>query len=292
MPSFLKGKVIGVKIKKIFNNNVALTEDPNQIEMVVMGRGLAFQKKVGDQIESKKIEKTFIAPSEVFANKLSELLDEIPYEIMVLSKDIIEMAGKDLNTELNDSLYLSLSDHIHFAVKRTKEGLPIRNALSWEVQKFYKDEYRVARRAMDLIEEKTGVRLPEDEAASIALHLLNARQDDARIEETIEMTGIVNEITNIVKYHYGINFDETSMNYSRFITHLRYFAYRMLRDELNNDDNNTLYDQVKMQYPEAYTCAKKVQAFLTKQYQMEMTKDELAYFMIHIHRVSAREKNE
>src|SRR5699024_11591388 len=86
----------------------------------------------------------------------------------VCSSDL-EMAGKDLNTELNDSLYLSLSDHIHFAVKRTKEGLPIRNALSWEVQKFYKDEYRVARRAMDLIEEKTGVRLPEDEAASIAL---------------------------------------------------------------------------------------------------------------------------
>jgi len=281
-----------MKIKKIFNNNVALTEDPNQTEMVVMGSGLAFQKKIGDQIERERIEKTFIAPSEVFANNLSELLDEIPYEIMVLSKDIIEMAGKHLNTELNDSLYLSLSDHIHFAIKRKQEGLPIRNALLWEVQKFYKDEYQVARKTLDLIEEKTGVRLPEDEAASIALHLLNARQDDARMEETIEMTSIVNEITHIVKYHYGINFDETSMNYSRFITHLRYFAYRMLRGELNNDDNDTLYQQVKMQYPKAYTCTKKVQEFLAKQYRMEMTKDELAYFMIHIHRVSAREKSE
>src|SRR5699024_3606990 len=200
----------------------------------------------------------------------------IPYEIMVLSKDIIEMAGRDLHTELNDSLYLPLSDHIHFAVTRTKDGFPIRNALLWEVQKFYKDEYQVAERALDLIEETIGVRLQENEIASIALHLLNARQDNARLEETIAMTSIVNEVINIVKYHYGIHFDEESMNYSRFITHLRYFAYRMLRGELNNEDNNTLYDQVKMQYPEAYTCAKKVQAFLTKQYQMEMTKDELA----------------
>src|SRR5699024_10412980 len=244
MPSFLQENVISVKIKKIFNNNVALTEDTNQIEMVVMGRGLAFQKKTGDQIESEKIEKTFIAPSEVFANNLSELLDEIPYEIMVLSKDIIEMAGRDLHTELNDSLYLPLSDHIHFAVTRTKDGFPIRNALLWEVQKFYKDEDQVAERALDLIEETIGVRLQEDEIASIALHLLNARQDNAQLKENIAMTSIINEVINIVKYHYGIHFDEESMNYSRFITHLRYFAYRMLRGELNNDDNNTLYDQV------------------------------------------------
>ncbi|WP_257350189.1 BglG family transcription antiterminator LicT [Pseudalkalibacillus decolorationis] len=278
-----------MKIKKIFNNNVALTED--QTEMVVMGKGLAFQKKIGDRIDTEKIEKTFITPSESFSYKLSELLDEIPYEIMALSKDIIEMANKELQTELNDSLYLSLSDHIHFAVSRFKNGLPIKNALMWEVQKFCKAEYHVARKALDMIKEGTGVSLPEDEAASIAMHLFNARQDGSGMEETLAMTKIVSDVTNIVKYHYGIDFEEESMNYSRFITHLRYFAYRMLRGELNDEHNDTLYKQVKMQYPQAYECTKKVQAYLKKQYQMEMTKDELAYFMIHIHRVSSREKS-
>ncbi len=276
-------------IKKVFNNNVALIEDPDHLEMVVMGRGLAFQKKTGDQIDSEKIEKTFITPSDEFGKHLSELLDEIPYEMMQLSRDIIESASRDLNTELNDSLYLSLSDHIHFAITRMREGLPLGNALLWEVRKFYKEEHQAAQKALRLIEKQTGVELPEAETASIALHFLNARQDDARIEETVAMTRIVNEVINIVKYHYGIAFDETSMNYNRFITHLRYFAYRMLRSELNNDESDALYEQVKAQYPEAYTCAKKVQTFLKKQYQMEMTKDELAYFMIHIHRVSSRE---
>lgn len=280
-----------MEIKKIFNNNVALTEDSNQTEMVVMGRGLVFQKKIGDQIDPEKIEKTFITPSKSFAEKLSDLLDEIPYEIMALSKDIIEMANRELQTELNDSLYLSLSDHIHFAVTRTKNGLSIKNALMWEVQKFYKAEYRAALKALEMIQAKTGVSMPEDEAASIALHLFNARQDSSGMEETMAMTNIVHDVTNIVKYHYGFDFDEESMNYSRFITHLRYFAYRMLRGELNDDANDALYQQVKLQYPQAYECTKKVQAYLKKQYQMEMTKDELAYFMIHIHRVSSREKN-
>lgn len=280
-----------MQIKKIFNNNVALTEDLHQIEMVVMGKGLAFQKKIGDEIDPEKIEKTFTTPSDSFADKLSDLLDEIPYEIMAVSKDIIDMANKDLQTNLNDVLYLSLSDHIHFAITRTKNGLPIKNALMWEVQKFYKDEYQVARKALAIIKEKTDVSLPEDEAASIALHLFNARQDHSRMEETMAMTNIVNDVTNIIKYHYGIDFDEDSMNYSRLITHLRYFAYRILRGELNNDNNDALYEQVKAQYPQAYECTKKIHAYLKKQYQMEMTKDELAYFMIHIHRVSSREKN-
>jgi beta-glucoside operon transcriptional antiterminator len=280
-----------MKIKKVFNNNVVLTEDSHQVEMVVMGRGLAFQKRIGDLIDTENVEKMFITPSEGFANKLSELLEEIPYEIMTLSKDIIEMANRELHTDLNESLYLSLSDHIHFAVTRIKNGLPIKNALMWEVQKFYKSEYQVARKALEMIKERTGESLPEDETASLALHFFNARQDGSGIEETMAMTNIVNDVTNIVKYHYGIDFDEESMNYSRFITHLRYFAYRMLRGELNDDPNDALYEQVKMQYPVAYECTKKVQTYLNKQYQMVMTKDELAYFMIHIQRVSSREKS-
>ncbi|AOH53581.1 transcription antiterminator BglG [Peribacillus muralis] len=276
--------------KKIFNNNVALTEDSNQTEMVVMGRGLSFQKKVGDQVELEKIEKTFITPSKGFADKLSDLLDEIPYEMMELSKEIIEMVNEDLHTELNDSLYLTLSDHLHFAVTRTKNGIPIRNALMWEVQKFYKAEYQASLKALNMIKTKTGVSMPEDEAASIALHLFNARQDGSGMEETMAMTNIVNDVTSIVKYHYGFDFNEDSMNYSRFITHLRYFAYRMLRGELNDDNNDGLFQQVQLQYPQAYECTKKVQAYLKKQYKMEMTTDESAYFIIHIQRVSNREK--
>lgn len=278
-----------MKIKRVYNNNVALTEGHKQTELVVMGRGLAFQKKIGDFIDTEKIEKTFIISSENFASKLSELLNEIPYEIMILSQDIIDLSNKELNTTLNESLYLSLADHIHFAITRLKEGIVVKNALMWEVKKFYKAECHVAQKALDLIHRRLDVRLPEEEVASIALHLFNARQDNTGMEETTIMTNIVTDITNIVKYHYGIEFDEESMNYNRLITHLRYFAYRMLRGELNNDDFDVLFEQVRSQYPGAYECVKKVQAYLRKQYEIEMSNDEMTYFMIHIQRVTSRE---
>lgn len=280
-----------MKIKKIFNNNVALTEGPNQTELVVMGRGLVFQKKIGEEIESEAIEKTFIISSENFTSKLSELLDDIPYEIMILAQDIIDIAKAELNTNFNDSLYLSLSDHIHFSIMRSKEGLFIQNALMWEVQKFYRDEYKVGKKALDLIEERVGIRLPDDEVASIALHLLNARQDGTGMDETLAMTKVVKDVTNLVKYHFGIDLDEDSMNYSRFITHLRYFSYRMIRGEFVKDELDVLYDQVCKQYPDACACAKKVEEYLNEQYKVRVTKNELTYFIIHIHRVTSREQN-
>lgn len=51
--------------KKIFNNNVVLTQNDNHVEIVVMGRGLAFQKKVGEEIEGSKVEKTFVIHSKI-----------------------------------------------------------------------------------------------------------------------------------------------------------------------------------------------------------------------------------
>ncbi|MBA9026429.1 MULTISPECIES: BglG family transcription antiterminator LicT [Bacillaceae] len=279
-----------MRVKKIFNNNVILTEDDKQQEIVVMGRGLAFQKKIGDEIDETKIEKTFTIHSKGVSDKLSQLLEEIPLEHFELSNDIIELAKKELGCQLNESIYLSLTDHLHFVLTRIQEGLIIKNALLWEVKKFYKDEYEVAKQAIGMIEERTGIRIPEDESASIALHLFNARQDSVGMEQTMVMTKIVNDIITIVKYHFGITFDEDSMNYSRFITHLRYFGYRIQRGELSQEGDDSLFDQVIKQYPEAYQCTLKVQTYLQLNYHVKMTKDEMVYFMIHIHRVSNREK--
>lgn len=280
-----------MKIKKVYNNNVALAEDYTNFEMVVMGKGLGFQKKAGDDIDKDKIEKTFVTTSETFVNNLSELLEEMPYEIMELSKQIIDMAEKELATELNDTLFLTLTDHLQFAIDRVNRGFPIGNALMWEVKKFYQAEYRTSIKALELVENKTSVTLPEEEAASIALHLFNARQDSAAMNETLAMTTIVNDVVTIIKYHFGMSFNEESMNYSRFITHIKYFAYRTLRGEYNDDNLDALYDQISKRYPDAYACAMKVQEYLIKQHHMTMTYDELAYFMIHIHRVTSREKN-
>ncbi len=45
------------------------------------------------------------------------------------------------------------------------------------------------------------------------------------------MTQVVQDILNIITYHYGIILDDQSVSYSRAITHLQCFAQRMLHQE-------------------------------------------------------------
>lgn len=277
-----------MKIKKIFNNNVVLVSD-DKSEMIVMGKGIGFNQGESDQIDSKKIDKKFILETKGVADKLATLINEIPDDQLLISSKIIELANQLLKTELNVNIYITLTDHISYAIERVKQGLLLKNPLAWEVKKFYKEEYKIALKALDIINEACGIRLPEDEAGSIALHLVNAQQSEHDMEQTMAMTQIVTDLLQIVKLHYGIEINEDSMNYNRFMTHLRYFAYRVLRDEFVPEDEDSLYDQVRRKYPESYKCSKKMVAYLEKNFNKKPTKEELVYFMIHIHRVTSRE---
>lgn len=277
-----------MKIRKIFNNNVILLTDDDGHEMIVMGKGIGYNKHNSDVIDFSQVEKKFVV-EKATSDKLMGLIGEIPTEHLELSNEIIEYAEQQLALKFSDNIYITLTDHISFALRRFPEGIIVKNALLWEIKKFYAAEYEVASKALHIIEQKTGVKLPEDEAGSIALHFVNAQQRGQDMKQTYQMTKIVNDLANIVKYHFGIKLDENSINYSRFLTHLRYFAYRILHDELIPEDRDSLYDHVKDKYPESYACARKIRNYLEINYEKKTTNEEMVYFMIHIHRVTNRE---
>ncbi|MNJ53704.1 Transcription antiterminator LicT [compost metagenome] len=221
-------------------------------------------------------------------DKLVGLVGEIPPEHLELAYEIIQFAERELAVKFSDNIYITLTDHINFALVRFHEGIQIKNVLLWEIKKFYKEEFQVAVASLELIKQKLGISLPEDEAGSIALHFVNAQQSGQDMKQTIVMTRIVNDLASIVKYHYGIKIDEDSLNYSRFMTHLRYFAYRMLNGELGSHEPNPLYTQAKENYPEAYECTKKLAGYLEKNYYKTPTDEEKFYLVIHIHRLTSR----
>ena len=66
-------------ILKVLNNNAATTIDPDtNNEMVIMGRGLAFGKKSGDEIDKSRIEKIFTLEDEGGIDKVKNMLKNIP----------------------------------------------------------------------------------------------------------------------------------------------------------------------------------------------------------------------
>ncbi|GKU26518.1 BglG family transcription antiterminator LicT [Clostridium folliculivorans] len=278
-----------MKVKKVFNNNILLAEDENLLEMVLLGRGVAFQKKPGDDIGLEKVEKTFVLNSPELANKFIELIKEVPVNHLELTNKIIEEAQTDLGVNLNESIYIALADHVNYALSRYKQGINMKNALLWEIKKFYKKEFAAALKSLKLIQYYEGISLPEDEAGFIALHFVNAQQGGEDIKQTILVTEMVEDVLKIVKFHYNLNIDESSLNYSRFVTHIRYFAKRLLAKELSGSDEDFLYEQIKEKYPEAHECALKVRNYIKKKFDVLITNDEMLYFMLHINRVTQRE---
>lgn len=274
-------------IEKILNNNVVITTDENNKEIVVMGRGIAFKKRTGDNIPKDKIDKVFKLSGPNISGKFKELISNIPLDYMDLSDKIIVHAKKELGKILNDSIYISLTDHMHTAIERAREGVNVKNALLWDIKRFYKKEFDIGLKALDYIEKKFGVRLPEDEAGFIALHIVNAQMDQD-IKIIYEITQIMQDVTNVVKYHYGITFDEESVYYYRFITHLKYFAERFLSNKSYSENEDDLLDVIKVKYKNAYNCIEKVATFIKKKYNYELTDEERLYLTIHVERVVSK----
>lgn len=261
-------------------------------EVVVMGKGLAFHRKAGDTIDPTKIEKTFILQKYGVSDKLAKLLKDTSELYLNISSNIIDYAKLHLTHKLDDYLYVALTDHISFAVSRYKQGILLKNPLLWEIKRYYKPEFQVALKALDMIEKETGFRFDDDEAASIALHLVNSQLSQANMSAVFQMTEIVNDILKIVEDHFQMELDESSVNYERFLMHLRFVASEFVRKEkVTNTLDELFYEQIQQKFPEAFQCMQKVVSYLKEKADQEISIDDKVYLSVHIHRVTNRHQN-
>lgn len=269
-------------INKVLNNNVVVVVDENNNEKVVMGRGLAFKKKPGDSFDDEKIEKVFELNTSTMS-QFEELIKDIPLDYFKIVEEIVEYAKVSLETSFSDMIYVSLVDHIYTAVKRAQEGITINNALLWEIKKFYPNEYATGQFALDRL-ESLAERLPDDEAGFIALHFINTRLDSDYTDPEAVIK-VMTEVTNLVRYFFKIELDEESVYYYRFITHLKFFAQRLINKEQSYKEENDLLEIIKQKYQAVYNCVEKIADFIEGKYDYHLSSDELLYLTIHIERV-------
>lgn len=203
-----------MQIKKILNNNVVQALD-NNVEYIVMGKGLGFQKKVGDLVDKEKIEKTFVLENTEAVEEWSRVYVNLPDGEMQVFLNILTFA----------------------------------------------------------------------EAASVALHFVNAQKDAGLHEKDRQMTQIVVGISDIVRLHFGCDLEEDSFSYNRFITHLRYLAQRIVSGVSGGKNDAFLYEQVRVNYPESFICTQKIANYIKTGYTFELSLDEQVYLTIHIQRL-------
>ncbi len=272
-------------IQKIFNNNAIIASDPGKREFVVMGRGIAFKKSAGEPVDKSLIEKIFVLQQKEASEKFKLLLEDVPPEYISVCYDIIEYGKNNLEGTLSDYIYVTLTDHLNNAMKMYEDGIFNTNPLSWEIRRFYPKEYRVGVKALEFIESTLGKKLPEDEAANIALHLVNAELNgsSSKFHNVAVQAEKIQDILNIIKYTYTIELDEQSISYERFITHLKFFFQRLMQAQKRWLEDDFLLQQVKSKYRRAYDCMLKIEKYL----DTELTDEEKLYLTIHIQRITS-----
>lgn len=280
-----------MRFLKSYNNSVALVENEQGKEEIVIGKGIGFGLKKGDQIDQEKIERRFITAEE--QESIMQLKD-ISAKTLELTTKVIKLAEPKLNIKFNDFQYLALADHIDFALTRSEDSIDM-NATNtrWEVRNLFPEEYAVAKNAIAVIEKATTQKLPASESILMTYHFVNATSNDAKLQETIQITQLITEIIKIVSYEYQLELDQQSFNYSRFVSHLRTLLVRLLKDKQQEGEklDPALLQLMQVKYPRAYETAERIAILLNAKMDWQLEADELVYLTLHIFRVTSRQAN-
>lgn len=272
-------------IEKVINNNIISAYEESGAEVIVMGRGIGFKKKQGEVVPADQISKIFRIKSRTLTEQFKELLANMPLERVRISDEIISHAKDHLKLKLNQSIYVTLTDHINFAIERVSQGIEPQNALLWEIKRFYPQEFQLGIYALELIQDRLGILLPEDEAGFIALHFVNAEYG-TDIRDAVKFPDQMQAIVDIVERDLGILLDESSLHYERFMTHINFLIQRIYRKELLSSEDRELSLLMQRKYPREYQCSVKVAEYIMQATGSRLSEEEIMYLSVHIRRVT------
>lgn len=273
------------RISRVIGNNFVCAVGDDGKEIILRGLGIGFKKHAGDLVSGQQVEKIYDLRDPEKSSRLRDLLADVSPDYLDVSTEIIETAEKRIGRRLSDNIYITLTDHICFAVERLRSGVRYPNHLLWEITNFYPAEFAIGKQALDMIEEKLGFRLPEDEAGFIALHIVNA-EIDGKMADMVRITELIRKIISVVQEYYGVTLDEQSLDYGRFITHLKFLGQRITQNRYVADDDSEFQNMIVRRYRQAYQCAEKIRAQLRDAFAIQLPSEEMTFLTIHLHRLA------
>lgn len=277
-----------MKIIKVINNNTVSVIDDKGKEQIISGKGIGFGKKYGDEPDKDKIQKMYLVTDSELRKRLIECLTEIPYEHIKLTADLVDYISSHIDGQLNESLIITLSDHISFAIERKKQGLEFENPLMDAISDCFPKELALGRYCVAEIYQRLGIELRGDEAGFIAMHIINARLG-TKMEQIQDITKMVNGCAEIADACLAGKINKNSVAYERFLVHLKYLAKRLFKSQelpnvLSRDEEFT--DIIKKKFKKQYKCAKHMQDHILKNYAKTISEDEMITLSIHLKKIS------
>lgn len=278
------GGYIKMEIQRILNNNAAIVLDNSGREQIVCGRGIAYKKRSGQTLDASLINQVFTLRDEKESHRFEKLFQEIPYHLIEVAEWLGREYQKESGQPLNDNFLFLISDHLLGSIKRLAEEKPIVNPFLWDIKHFYEKEYQLGQAVIQRLAKYWGHQLPDDEAGFLAMHLVNAQSDNA-LNQTIKNLELVHEITTIVKMIFKVEFAEDSNCYYRFVTHLKFFAQRVLNQHTQVSQADELLPMLQLKYTNASYCVDKISHLLQQKYQYQLSAEDNVYLILHVNKI-------
>lgn len=275
---------VTVKIVRVLNTNAVVSIDQEGRELIITGAGIGFKKKKGENLDEALADKTYYLESVDDSRRLQEVVKEISEEYLEIASRVVKTAREE-GLKVRDSLYVTLTDHINSAVDRYRENIALKNMMKLEIRKFYPQEYEIGLKAVKWIQEQNDENLGVDEAAFIAMHIISAELGNGSDVDFNKITELINAVLQIVRIYFKIEFDEKSISYERFLTHLKFFAARVFDNTIYQDSMQEIYKVLIEQNEYVYSGVRKIVEYIEKQYSCKLTIDEKLYLLIHIKRI-------
>ncbi|MGO4928400.1 PRD domain-containing protein [Fundicoccus sp. Sow4_F4] len=278
-----------MKVIQSLNQNALLVRDESGHEFITLGKGIGFGLKKGDEVEKSKITTIYSIKSTIHEQKILEQLKDIDENVLIMAEEVGKMANEKLTDELNESFVFSLANHLQYSIERNmSQDIPLQ-PFHHEIKYLYPKEYVLAECSVDYLNDKYQLALHESEKAFFTLHFVNGLKDSANFQETVTLSNILNDIVMIIERESECELDKTSVDYSRFIVHLRYFLIRQMQTPTitSEEESNLmeLYQSSASLFTKQRDIVQKLKVFLDEQHSMAINHAEAFYLLIHLIRV-------
>ncbi|MCM3571292.1 glucose PTS transporter transcription antiterminator GlcT [Neobacillus mesonae] len=277
-----------LQIEKVLNNNVLIAEHPSYQEVVIIGKGIGFNRKRGDTIDTNGIEKLFVLKDEQEQENYIKLLPYIDRDIHEVFISAIELIKQKTHTELNEHIHVALTDHLMMALTRAAQRIKVTNPFLVETKALYRREYEIALEVVNLIKEQTGIELPQGEVGFITLHVHSAITNK-NLSEVNKDSQLVSRLVRMVEEQLEMQIDKDSIDYIRLVRHLRFTIERVKKGE-RVEEPEKITSLLKKEYPVCYYLAWKLIKVMQQTLKLQVFDAEAVYLTMHLQRLQAKIK--
>ncbi|WP_302570083.1 PRD domain-containing protein [uncultured Clostridium sp.] len=276
---------MGVNIKrgiviKALNNNMVLIKE-HGVEKILLAKGIGFNKKFGDILEDNlEVDKVFSIEDKKNQENLKEVYNRVDGEFVAICEEALAEISEELGEELNETIHIGLIDHLAIAMKRLKNKEQINNPFIVEIETLYSVEFEMAKKIVNKLQDKYEIDFPEGEIGFITLHIHSAR-NGKMLSNSIKYSYLSNKIIIYIEEKFNSKIDKRSLDYARFLSHVRFTIERVLTDTVLKND---LTEIIKKSYPVSYEIAEGASKIIEETLDKKVCDDEVAYIAMHVER--------